>query len=40
MDLKGTEPDENDPDAKVTVDVEPFVPTVKWPDMWTFIFDS
>ena len=40
MNLKGTEPDENDPDAKVTVDVEPFVPTVKWADMWTFIFDS
>lgn len=40
MNLKGTEPDENDPDAKVTVDIEPFVPTVKWPDMWTFIFDS
>ena len=40
MNLKGTEPDENNPDAKITVDVEPFVPTVKWPDMWTFIFDS
>ncbi|MGN0585581.1 MAG: 5'-nucleotidase C-terminal domain-containing protein, partial [Ruminococcus sp.] len=40
MNLKGTEPDENNPDKKVTVDVEPFVPTVKWPDMWTFIFDS
>ena len=40
MNLKGTEPDENNPDATVTVDVEPFVPTVKWPDMWTFIFDS
>ena len=40
MNLKGTEPDENDPDVKVTVDVEPFVPTVKWPDMWSFIFDS
>ncbi|MDY2629652.1 MAG: 5'-nucleotidase C-terminal domain-containing protein [Lachnospiraceae bacterium] len=40
MNLKGTEPDENDPDAKVTVDIEPFVPTVKWADMWTFIFDS
>ncbi len=40
MDLKGTEPDENDSEAKVTVDVEPFVPTVKWVDMWTFIFDS
>ncbi|MGN1083003.1 MAG: hypothetical protein ACI4SJ_05590, partial [Candidatus Avispirillum sp.] len=40
MELKGTEPDENDPNAKVTVDVEPFVPTVKWPDMWSFIFDS
>ncbi len=40
MGLKGTEPDENDPEAKITVDVEPFVPTVKWADMWTFIFDS
>ena len=40
MELKGTEPDENDPDAKVTVNVEPFVPTVKWPDMWSFIFDT
>ena len=40
MGLKGTEPDENDPGAKITVDVEPFVPTVKWPDMWSFIFDS
>ena len=40
MNLKGTEPDENDPNAKITVDVEPFVPTVKWPDMWSFIFDS
>lgn len=40
MNLKGTEPDENDANAKVTVDVEPFVPTVKWADMWTFIFDS
>ena len=40
MNLRGTEPDENDPDAEVTVDVEPFVPTVKWADMWTFIFDS
>ena len=39
MDLKGTEPDENDADAKVTVDIEPFVPTIKWPDMWSFIFD-
>ena len=40
MELKGTEPDENDTNAMVTVDVEPFVPTVKWPDMWSFIFDS
>ena len=40
MNLKGTEPDENDPNSKVIVDIEPFVPTVKWPDMWTFIFDS
>ena len=40
MNLKGTEPDENDENAKITVDVEPFVPTVKWPDMWSFIFDS
>ena len=40
MELKGTEPDENDPEAKLTVDVEPFVPTVKWADMWSFIFDS
>lgn len=40
MHLKGTEPDPDNPDAKVTVEVEPFVPTVKWPDMWTFIFDS
>lgn len=40
MDLKGAEPDENDPDAKVMVTIEPFVPTVKWVDMWTFIFDS
>ena len=40
MELKGTEPDENDPDAKVTVNVEPFVPTVKWPDMWSFLFDT
>lgn len=40
MNLKGIEPDENNPDATVTVDVEPFVPTIKWPDMWTFIFDS
>ncbi|MGN0597394.1 MAG: 5'-nucleotidase C-terminal domain-containing protein [Ruminiclostridium sp.] len=40
MELKGTEPDDNDPDTKITVDIEPFVPTVKWVDMWTFIFDS
>ncbi|MGN1303671.1 MAG: 5'-nucleotidase C-terminal domain-containing protein [Oscillospiraceae bacterium] len=40
MKLTGTEPDENDPNAKITVDVEPFVPTVKWPDMWSFIFDT
>ena len=40
MKLTGTEPDENDANAKVTVDIEPFVPTVKWADMWTFIFDS
>ena len=40
MDLKGTEPDENAPDAKVTVNVEPFVPTIKWPDMWSFIFNT
>lgn len=40
MELKGTEPDENDPNATVTVAVEPFVPTIKWADMWTFIFDS
>lgn len=40
MNLKGTEPDANNPDVKLTVDIEPFVPTVKWPDMWTFIFDS
>lgn len=40
MDLKGTEPDENDPDAKVEVSVEPFVPTVKWVDMWSFIFSA
>ena len=40
MELKGTEPDENDPDAKVTVNVEPFVPTVKWPDMWSFLFET
>lgn len=40
MNLKGTEPDENDANAKVTVDIEPFVPTVKWADMWSFIFDS
>lgn len=40
MNLKGTEPDANDPNVKLTVDIEPFVPTVKWADMWTFIFDS
>lgn len=40
MNLKGTEPDENDSTVDVTVDVEPFVPTVKWPDMWSFIFDA
>lgn len=40
MGLKGTEPDENAPGEELTVDVEPFVPTVKWPDMWSFIFDS
>lgn len=40
MELKGTEPDENDPDGKVAVNVEPFVPTVKWPDMWSFLFDT
>ncbi|MGN0617659.1 MAG: 5'-nucleotidase C-terminal domain-containing protein [Ruminiclostridium sp.] len=40
MKLKGTEPDENDPNATITVDVEPFVPTIKWADMWTFIFDA
>ena len=40
MKLKGTEPDENDPNANITVDVEPFVPTIKWVDMWTFIFDA
>ena len=40
MNLKGTEPDENDASVSLTVDVEPFVPTVKWADMWTFIFDS
>ncbi|MGN0774472.1 MAG: 5'-nucleotidase C-terminal domain-containing protein [Candidatus Ventricola sp.] len=40
MQMKGTEPDPDNPDARVTVDVEPFVPTVMWADMWTFIFDS
>ena len=40
MNLTGLEPDENSPDAQVTVAVEPFVPTVKWVDMWTFIFDA
>ena len=40
MKLKGTEPDENDPNAAITVDVEPFVPTIKWADMWSFIFDA
>lgn len=40
MNLMGTEPDENDPNAEIAVAVEPFVPTVKWADMWTFIFDS
>lgn len=40
MNLKGMEPDVYDSNVKVEVDVEPFVPTVKWPDMWTFIFDS
>lgn len=40
MKLKGEEPDENDPEKSVTVDVRPFVPTLKWPDMWTIFFDS
>ena len=40
MKLMGTEPDENDPNAEVAVEIEPFVPTVKWPDMWTLIFDT
>ncbi|MGN1369278.1 MAG: 5'-nucleotidase C-terminal domain-containing protein [Aristaeellaceae bacterium] len=40
MNLTGTEPDGNDPQAEITVAVEPFVPTVKWADMWTFIFDA
>lgn len=40
MNLKGEEPDENDPEKSVTVDVRPFVPTLKWPDMWTIFFDS
>lgn len=40
MELKGEEPDENNSELKVTVDVKPFVPTVKWPDMWSFIFHA
>lgn len=39
MELKGTEPDVNDSGLQVEVPVEPFVPTIKWPDMWSFIFD-
>ena len=39
MNLKGEEPDENDSSVTISVAVEPFVPTVKWPDMWSFIFD-
>ena len=38
MNLQGTEPDQNDPEAEVEVAVEPFVPTIKWVDMWSFIF--
>lgn len=39
MQLKGEEPDENNPEITVKVDVKPFVPTLKWPDMWTIFFD-
>lgn len=38
--LTGEEPDPTDPEKTVTVDIEPFVPTVKWPDMWKILFDS
>lgn len=40
MNLKGTEPDQNDPEAEVEVAIEPFVPTIKWADMWSFIFEA
>ena len=40
MHLMGAEPDENNPDVEIPVAVEPFVPTVKWADMWTFLFDA
>lgn len=40
MNIKGEEPDENNPEKTVTVNVKPFVPTLKWPDMWTIFFDS
>ncbi len=36
----GEEPDENDPEKTVPVVVRPFVPTLKWPDMWTIFFDT
>ena len=38
MELIGYEPDENG--NQVPVLVEPFVPTVKWADMFSFIFDA
>lgn len=40
MNLMGKEPDENNPEQLVDVKVAPFVPTMKWPDMWSIVFNT
>lgn len=40
MDIMGQEPDENNPEQLVDVKVAPFVPTMKWPDMWSIVFNT
>lgn len=40
MNLVGYEPDIVDPNIEHEVKVEPFVPTLKWSDMWSIIFNS
>lgn len=40
MNLKGKNPDDNDPDKMITVDIEPFVPTLKWSDMGSIVFNT